>query len=89
MKINWLVRIKNENFWIAIIPAILVLIQIVASIFGVTIDLGELGNKLLQVVDAVFIILALLGIVNDPTTKGIADSKQAMTYNEPKKGRWS
>lgn len=89
MKINWLVRIKNENFWIAIIPAILVLIQIVASIFGVTIDLGELGNKLLQVVDAVFIILALLGIVNDPTTKGIADSRQAMTYDKPKKGRWS
>jgi len=89
MKINWLVRIKNKNFWLAIIPAILLLIQIVASIFGATIDLGELGNKLLQVVDVVFVILALLGIVNDPTTEGIADSRQAMTYDEPKKGRWS
>lgn len=89
MNINWIVRIKNKNFWLAIIPAILVLIQVVASVFGVTIDLGELGNKLLAVVDAVFVILAILGIVTDPTTEGISDSKQAMTYDEPKKGRWT
>lgn len=86
MKINWIVRIKNKNFWLAIIPAILLLIQVVASVFGATIDLGELGNKLLAVVDVVFVILALLGIVTDPTTEGVADSRQAMTYDEPKKG---
>lgn len=85
MNINWLVRIKNKNFWIAIIPAILLLIQVVAAVFGVTIDLGDLGNKLLAVVDAVFAILVLLGIVIDPTTEGVSDSKQALTYTEPKK----
>ena len=89
MKINWIVRIKNKNFWLAIIPASLLLIQVVASVFGATIDLGELGNKLLAVVDVVFVILALLGIVTDPTTEGVSDSRQAMTYDEPKKGRWS
>lgn len=84
-KINWLVRIKNKNFWLAIIPAILLLVQAVAALFGHPIDLGDIGNKLLVVVDAVFVVLALLGIVNDPTTQGISDSKLALTYDEPKK----
>lgn len=83
--INWKVRIKNKAFWIAMIPAILLLIQVVAAVFGYEIDLGALGNKLLDVVNAVFSIFVLLGIVTDPTTSGIADSEQAMTYVEPKK----
>lgn len=86
MNINWLVRIKNKNFWIAIIPAIIVLVQVVANVFGMTIDLGDLGNKLLAVVDAVFVLLSILGIVVDPTTVGISDSTQALGYDEPKKG---
>ena len=83
--INWIVRIKNKAFWIAIIPAILLLIQVVAAVFGYTLDLGDLGNKLLAVVNAVFGVLVTLGIVTDPTTAGIGDSEQAMTYTEPKK----
>lgn len=83
--INWKVRIKNKNFWLAIIPALLLLVQVVASVFGFTLDLGELGSKLLAVVNAAFAVLAILGIVNDPTTEGINDSALAMTYNEPKK----
>ncbi len=84
MKINWLVRIKNKNFWITIIPAALLLVQVVASVFGVTLDLGDLGNKLLAVVNAAFVVLSILGIVTDPTTKGISDSERAMTYTKPK-----
>ena len=82
-KINWLVRIKNKAFWIAIIPAILLLIQVVANVFGYTIDLGDLGNKLLSVVNAVFALLTILGIVVDPTTNGVNDSSQALSYTEP------
>lgn len=82
--INWLVRIKNKNFWIAIIPAVILLVQVVAAVFGFTLDLGDLGNKLLDVVNAVFAVLTILGIVTDPTTAGISDSKQAMTYTTPK-----
>ena len=85
MKINGLVRIKNKNFWIALIPALLLLVQVVASVFGFTLDLGDLGNKLLAVVNAAFAVLAILGIVADPTTNGISDSEQAMTYKTPKK----
>ena len=83
--INWIVRIKNKNFWLTIIPAVLLLVQVVAAVFGFTIDLGDLGNKLLEVVNALFAVLAILGIVTDPTTTGIKDSAQSMTYTEPKK----
>lgn len=85
MKINWTVRIKNKAFWFALIPAVILLIQIVASIFGYEFDLGDLGNKLLDLVNVLFTILAICGIVADPTTAGISDSTQAMTYITPKK----
>lgn len=84
-KINWLVRIKNKAFWVAFIPAVLLLIQVIASVFGIQIDLGNLGNKLLEVVNAVFSILVILGVVTDPTTAGITDSTKALEYTEPKK----
>ena len=85
MKINWLVRVKNKAFWVAIIPAVLLVVQAVAAVFGYTLDFGDLGNKLLAVVNAVFSVLVILGIVSDPTTEGITDSKQALTYTAPKK----
>lgn len=82
--INWKVRIKNKNFWVTIIPALLLLIQGIAALFGFTINLNDVSGKLLVIVDGVFVVLSILGIVNDPTTAGISDSSQAMTYNEPK-----
>lgn len=85
MGINFKARVKNKAFWISFIPAVLLLIQVVASVFGFTIDLGDLGQKLLAVVNALFAVLALIGVVVDPTTDGITDSKQALTYDSPKK----
>lgn len=82
--INWTVRIKNKNFWLAVIPAVLLLIQTVAAVFGYSLDLGEIGNRLIAVVNAVFGVLVVLGVVNDPTTAGMSDSKQARGYNYPK-----
>lgn len=82
--INWTVRIKNKNFWLAVIPAVLLLIQAVAAVFGFTLDLGDIGNKLIAVVNAAFGVLVVLGVVVDPTTAGISDSKQARGYNFPK-----
>lgn len=83
MKINWRVRIVNKQFWIALIPALLLLAQAGAAIFGYTLDFGDLGNRLLIFVDAVFVVLVLLGIVNDPTTAGYSDSYRARHYEEP------
>ncbi len=82
--INWTVRIKNKNFWLAVIPAVLLLIQAVAAVFGYTLDLGDIGNKLIAVVNAAFGVLVVLGVVVDPTTAGISDSKQARGYIWPK-----
>ena len=84
MKINWKVRLKNKVFWMAIIPAILVLIKTVANVFGYQIELIGLEKDLLAVVESVFIILGIVGIVTDPTTKGVTDSEQALTYTTPK-----
>lgn len=82
--INWKVRFSNKTFWISLIPAVLLLIQVVAAVFGYTLDLGQLGDRLLAVVNALFAVLTILGVVADPTTKGMSDSEQAMTYEKPK-----
>lgn len=84
MIVNWKVRVRNKNFWLALIPAVLLLIQVVAGVFNFSLDLGELGNKLVAVVNALFAVLSIIGVVNDPTTAGFNDSKLAMTYEEPK-----
>ena len=82
--VNWLVRFKNKSFWISFIPAVLLLVQVIAALFGFELQLGDLGDKLLAVVNALFAVLALLGVVNDPTTAGMSDSTLAMTYDKPK-----
>ena len=81
--INWRVRIKNKNFWLAIIPAVILLIQAVANVFGITIDLGDMGSKLIELVNTVFVVLAIIGVVTDPTTEGVGDSQRALTYDKP------
>lgn len=83
MNINWGVRIRNKAFWTALIPALALLGQAIASLFGFTIDLTKITGQLLAVVDAVFAVLVILGIVTDPTTKGIGDSSRALTYEVP------
>ena len=83
-KINWTVRLKSKTFLLTVIPALLLLVQVVAAVFGFELDLGDLGNKLLAVVNALFSVLTILGIVTDPTTAGVSDSAQAMTYTTPK-----
>lgn len=84
MRINWKARAKNKAFWLAMIPAVILLIQAVASVFGFTIDLSGINEKLLAVVNAVFVVLAILGVVTDPTTEGISDSNQALRYDRPR-----
>ena len=81
--INWKVRIKNKMFWIAVIPAVLLLVQTVCSVFGIELDFGNLQDKLLAVINALFAVLVILGIVVDPTTEGVPDGERAMTYEEP------
>ena len=81
--INWKVRIKNKAFWVAMIPTVLLLITRAAGIFGFELDLSALGDKLVDLAETVFVALALLGIVVDPTTEGVKDSTRAMGYVKP------
>ena len=83
MKLNLLVRVKNKAFWLAVIPAVALVAQAVAAVFGYTIDLTTLVGKLQAAVNAIFALLVILGIVVDPTTEGVQDSNRAMSYTEP------
>ncbi len=83
MQLNWKVRVKNKVFWLSLIPAILLLIQTVCALCGISLEIAELETRLLDLVNAVFAVLVILGIVADPTTAGIHDSDRAMIYTEP------
>lgn len=84
MNINWKVRLKNKAFWLALIPALLLLVQAIAAVFGYTLALDGIEARLLDLVNAVFAVLVILGVVTDPTTAGLSDSDLAMTYEEPR-----
>ena len=85
MKINLLVRLKNKAFWLAIIPALLLVVQTVASLFGYQWDFVVLNQQIAAIINAVFAVLAILGVVVDPTTAGLSDSNRAMGYSVPNK----
>lgn len=88
MSINWKVRLKNPAFWSGLIGVLATLAISVAQLLGV--DIAEVVNgwqsALVALVTAIFGILALVGVVTDPTTSGVSDSNQALTYTKPKEG---
>ena len=84
MRINWIVRLKNKTFWLTAIPTLLLLGSQILALFGVTWDYTPLAQQLSAICGTVFGLLALVGVVNDPTTEGSSDSDQALTYTEPK-----
>lgn len=83
MKINWKCRIVNKAFWLMIVPALLLLVQAVAAPFGYNWDFVVLNEQLAAIINAAFGVLSILGVVSDPTTKGLNDSERAMTYDKP------
>lgn len=82
-KINWSVRLRNKNFWLALVPALALLFQAFANIFGIKLEFGETIDKILVFINVLFAFLVLIGIVNDPTTVGLGDSTRALGYEEP------
>lgn len=83
MKINWKVRANNKLFWLGIIPMLLLLAQQVCALFGLSLEIEWLSNQLKAIIETAFGILAIAGIVADPTTKGLSDSDRAMDYTVP------
>lgn len=82
--INLKVRLKNKIFWMSIIPAALILVQQICELFGISLDVSAISEKLIAIVGTIFAVLSLIGVVNDPTTEGLSDSEQALTYEKPK-----
>lgn len=80
--INWQIRIKNKTFWLTLIPAVLLLVQAVSAPFGYTWDFVVLNQQLAAIINALFAVLAILGVVTDPTTKGVGDSERALAYDD-------
>lgn len=81
--INWKVRVLNKTFWLTLVPALALLLQTFLAVFNVRLELGETIDKMLVFINALFAVLMIIGIVNDPTTSGISDSTRAMTYETP------
>lgn len=89
MNINWKVRIKNPVFWaqvaVAIVAPILAGLGLQWEDMTTWAAFGDaLFKAVMNPVIVVSVIVSLWGIINDPTTKGLSDSAQAMTYTEPK-----
>lgn len=75
MSINWKTRIENKEFWLALIPATLIFVQMLAAPFGYEWDFCVLNEQLAGIVNAAFALATLLGVVNNPTTRGIFDGE--------------
>lgn len=79
--INFKLRLKNKATLVALISAAFLMLQ----------QLGlEIPHNIQDAVNTFVAILVILGIVTDPTTKGIADSERALRYTQPqddKKGK--
>lgn len=84
--INWKVRMKNKNFWLAAVPALLLAVQAVLALFGIEWAPDVLSDKLIDIINTVFTLLAIMGVVTDPTTVGVGDSQKALQYDKPSAG---
>ena len=82
MNINWVLRLKNKATLTALIAAALAFGYQVAGIFGVVPPVSQ--DALAQAAMLAVNLLVALGVVVDPTTAGVADSAQALGYQEPK-----
>lgn len=89
MQINWTVRIKNPVWWAQLACSIVLplIIGMGASWEEMT-SWATLGSTILGALQNPVVVVAMLASVwatiTDPTTKGLGDSAQAMTYDEPK-----
>lgn len=73
--INLKLRLKNKITLAALVSAVFVML----GQFGL-----EIPHNIQEGVNTLLNIVVILGIVVDPTTKGVADSEQALNYNEPR-----
>ena len=81
MKINWTVRFKNEVWLTSFISFVVATLYQLLAMFDVAPIITQ--GEVMQIVAAVLQLLSLLGVIVDPTTKGMGDSERALAYTEP------
>lgn len=82
MKIKWKLRLQNKATLIALVMAVIAFVYQVLGFAGVVPAISE--SQIVECAGVLINILAMLGIVTDPTTAGVSDSEQALTYDKPK-----
>lgn len=82
MKINWTVRFKNKTFLAALLALVITFIYDLLALLGIAPSVDE--SVVVTLANTVLTLLVGVGVLTDPTTKGMSDSAQAMTYEEPK-----
>lgn len=78
---NYVVRFKNPTFLVTFAAAVVAFIYQMLGMFEVVPTISE--SDVVNIISIVINVLTMLGIFVDPTTKGISDSANAMTYIEP------
>ncbi|TDM48587.1 phage holin [Macrococcoides goetzii] len=82
MKINWKIRFKKKTFLVALFSALLLFANQIAGIFEY--DISEYSKSADALFTTVLNILVLIGVVDDPTVKGmLTDSDLSMEKTEP------
>lgn len=84
MKINLKVRFKNPVFWLTVIPTVITFVYTVLGAFGVVPAISQ--EMIVNIVTALISALTTIGVLVDPTTKGVGDSKRALEYDRPSDG---
>lgn len=79
--INWKLRFKNKTTLAAMIVTVISFIYFTLEIFGVAPKFEK--DLVVKAVLGLIDLLAILGIVVDPTTKGVGDSDRALNYDVP------
>ena len=82
MQINWRARFQNKTFLTGLISLVVVFIYDLLQLLEIAPAVTQ--SAVMQVAEGILTILGMVGVIADPTTAGVADSKQAMTYDAPK-----
>ncbi len=82
MNINWKVRFQNKAFLTGLISLVVVFIYDLLQLLGIAPVVTQ--SVVMQVAEGILTILGMVGVIADPTTAGLTDSRQALTYTSPK-----
>lgn len=81
MAVNWKVRFKNKVWLMSFFAMLLSFIYTIIGKFGVIPSIPQ--QEVLDIINQFLMLLAMVGVIVDPTTNGIGDSERALGYDEP------